>query len=501
MMSLWDIACPNEIKVTKNNLTDASQALITNVLKYRAALTETMQIFAKALRDDLGKIDGEDVTVNDYLELITPDFLNGVINARAAHVFEALKKEKDLEETVKTIIEAVTSRPGAFTIKDANGLIQHLKGEYRTRAKAGGGVLPLQANLATITLPGMEYGVSLQQEGNAYLMPLKRLVADKLQFDSGILYFKNDNGQREEFTEARLKANTTNGEGIDNINLPLLRLYYTAILKRFEERIKEMRRKGEQDSQEIEERLLSLPVTFYIPDLMQQITGRRNYEESQLKKVINETASFNYILGVIYDYKHRASIYPVLSFMGYDAPKNIIIFASPYLGYLIRSIYEGSIRHDKKGLVMHNKRGAPMLEASHSYLIKSSIVSERNRDAAANVSIIVTLIEQAGGKGAHISAAELIRRNPSFKKRLQGHSNQRLCLKRTFSKTWELLRTQTRLEEVYKGITLPAPDDPANIPVPSNLETKVFSFTHKGKKKAKAKEEKETSGEPLKGQE
>lgn len=484
MMTLWDIACPDEIKVSKNNLTKASQTLITNVLKYRAALTETMQIFAKALRDDSGKIDGEDVTVNDYLGLISTDFLNRVINARAAHVFEALKKEKDLEETVKTIIEAVTSRPGAFTIKDANGLIQHLKGEYRTRAKAGGAVLPLQANLATITLHGMEYGVSLMQEGSAYLEPLKELVADKLQFDNGTLYFVNDNGQREEFTAAHLKIGAANGDGIDKINLPLLKLYYTAILKRFEEKVKEMQRRGEYDKEEIDDHLLVMPATFYVPDLIECIGAGRNYDKTQLDKLLSETVSFRHIIGVIYNYLHRASYYPVLTFMGYDATKNTITFASPYLGYLIRTIYEGSIKHDKKGQIIHNKRGRPALEASHSYLIKSSIASERNKDAVNNVSIIVTLIEQAGREGAHISAAELIRRNPSFKERLQKSSNKRQLLSRTFRKTWELLRAQTQLTDKYIELTLPAPDDPANIPVASNLETKVFSFTHKGKKTA-----------------
>ena len=489
MMSLWDIASPNAIDVQQTDTSTICQTLISDIFRYRVALTETIRIYAGLFMRDLGKIDGADVTVNDYLDLISTDFLNRVIETKAGYILEHLKGDKDTYKTVKAVIEVITCKGGAFKLNDANAIIREAKAQYRTRAKAGEDILPLQANLATITLPGMEYSVSLLPQGDAYLEPIKNFVADKLQFDNGTLYFENDNGLKEEFTEAHLRIGTTNGEGIDKINLPLLRVYYTAILKRFEEKLKEMQRKGEYDWEELTNHLLVMPATFYVPDLIERIVAGRNFGKKQLDKLIDETVSFRHIIGVIYDYGHRASYFPVLSFMGYDAKKNPITFASPYLGYLIRSVYERSIKHGKNGTILRTKRGAPSLNPSHSYLIKSSIVSERNKDAITNVSNIVTLIEQAGGKGAHISAAELINRNPSFKERLQKSTNKVQLLSRTFKKTWELLRTQTRLEEAYRDITLPSPDDPCSIPVPSNLETKVFSFAHKGKIKSKTKDE------------
>ena len=156
-------------------------------------------------------------------------------------------------------------------------------------------------------------------------------------------------------------------------------------------------------------------------------------------------------------------------------------FESPYLSYLAREVYDNSIKRSKGGKSITKKNGTPALLPSHSYLVKPSIATERNKDAAINAMIIVTLIEQAGGEEAHINATELVRRNPVFEERLQRSSNKRQLLSRTFKKTWELLRTQTRLEEVYKDIKLPSPDDAASIPTPSSMENLVFTFKHKGK--------------------
>ena len=68
-------------------------------------------------------------------------------------------------------------------------------------------------------------------------------------------------------------------------------------------------------------------------------------------------------------------------------------------------------------------------------------------------------------------------------KRLENSTNRRQLLKRTFSKTWELLRTKTRLAEFYDGIELPDPKDPAFLPNESELNNLVISFPHNGKKK------------------
>ena len=119
---------------------------------------------------------------------------------------------------------------------------------------------------------------------------------------------------------------------------------------------------------------------------------------------------------------------------------------------------------------------------SHSYLVHSSITKQRNKAAVENVNIIVTLIEQAGDNIPRIKASTIIERNPQLQQRLETVKNKTDLLKTTFTKTWELLRTETDLLTTYKDIELPDPKDPAFIPTAKTVNTLVFKFPHKGKK-------------------
>ncbi len=169
--------------------------------------------------------------------------------------------------------------------------------------------------------------------------------------------------------------------------------------------------------------------------------------------------------------------------MGYDESTNLISFSSPYLNHIVETIYNASLDRDKNGNLKKYHSGRQILNPSHSYLIKSSIAKERNKAAVENVTIIVKLIEQAGDKGTpHIKASKIIERNEALKMRLNAHKNPSLLLKRIFEKTWELLRNETRLFEVYDGILLPDPKDAKNIPTARNLNEITFSFPHNGKK-------------------
>ena len=115
--------------------------------------------------------------------------------------------------------------------------------------------------------------------------------------------------------------------------------------------------------------------------------------------------------------------------------------------------------------------------------VKTSIASERNEAAVTNVFIIVQLIEQAGNNISHIRARTIVERNELLKLRLQNSSNPAQLLRRTFKKTWQLLREQTFLLEVYEDIKLPDPNDISNIPTPGNLKNLIFRFPHNGKRK------------------
>ena len=137
----------------------------------------------------------------------------------------------------------------------------------------------------------------------------------------------------------------------------------------------------------------------------------------------------------------------------------------------------------RKATPESKRNGQPMLYPSNSFLVKPSIVSERNKAAVENVFIIVQLIEQAGNNGIpHIKAKTLIERNEALKARLKKSTNPVQLLRRVFKKTWQLFREQTLLVEAYEDIELPDSNNIEQIPTFGNLDH-VFNFRHKGKKR------------------
>ena len=153
---------------------------------------------------------------------------------------------------------------------------------------------------------------------------------------------------------------------------------------------------------------------------------------------------------------------------------------------VIKTVYKLAVRQKKNGEPKLTRRGDPVRIPTHSFLVKTSIVKERNKTAVENVMIIVQLIEQCGDQTPHISAKTLIERNPLLEQRMAQAKNRTTLLKRTFETTWRILREQTYLLDRYVDIALPDPDDPAAIPSVKNVDSIVFSFPHRGKKNDKA---------------
>ena len=334
------------------------------------------------------------------------------------------------------------------------------KGTYRTAAKAGEVIKDYPKAIATVTLPNYENAMNISQNGNAYLTPLPS--TDGLQFEDGKIFF---DGTIMPITEAQLQ-NMKTKESISSIDLPLLRSFYSILLA-------QTQKKGAKID----------IVTLFVPDLAAYLGKDRNINDKQISAIIEDVQKFHNIVGLIKT-PYGDSIFPVLNFEGYDKDKNTISFSSPYMNYVIEKVYgDLSRRKDKNGKPKLKKNGEPLRIASHSYAIKSEIQKERNKNAVENVFIIVTTIEQAGGKGAHIAASTIVERNAQLKEALATSANPTQLLRRCFTKTWELLRTKTYLTEMYEGIKLPDPKDPANIPTAKTISEIVFNFPHKGKKK------------------
>ena len=333
--------------------------------------------------------------------------------------------------------------------------------KYRTKAKAReqGAITETPPHLLIPTMHDYQYSMSLYQQGNAYLQPFINM--NGLQFKNGKLYFE---GGRE-VSEIELR-NLRTREGIQDIDLTSLRFYYSILFDQFH-----------RSNYKVLQDIIIVSVSV--------LAQRNNPNKEDINNVIAKTQSYHNVMGVLKGTRNgrpTESYYQVLNFEYYDEKHNIIAFSSPYMNYVIQTIFKLSARKDKDGKPKLKRNGEPLRIASHSYLIDSSIAKERNKAAAENVVIIVTLIEQAGDNLPRIKASTIIERNVQLAERLAATKNPRVLLKTTFTKTWELLRTKTRLAEVYKNIKLPDPADPAYMPTMRTLDKVVFEFPHDGKK-------------------
>lgn len=341
------------------------------------------------------------------------------------------------------------------------------KTPYRTKKKArqAGAIVEAPKTMPIVTFQKYQYSMSLYQSGGAYLQPLSS--TDGLKFKNGKMYF--DGAKMKEVSEVELQ-NMKTKEGIEHIDLSTLRIFYSIILTQFEAN----NCRGLQDV-----------LTMRVPTLAEFIGLQSNLNKKDIARVIEKTQSYHNVIGVLHGTRNGKpvqSLYPVLNFEGYNDKTNTISFSSPYMNYVIKTVYNLSIKKTKDGKKKLKKNGDPLRLPSHSYLIDSSIAKERNKAAVENVVIIITLIEQAGDNIPRIKAKTIVERNVQLAERLSESKNQAQLLKRTFIKTWQLLRENTKLQEAYKEIELPQPNDPAFIPTPKTIEEMVFSFPHKGKK-------------------
>jgi len=317
--------------------------------------------------------------------------------------------------------------------------------------------------MAVITSRDFQFATSLYQNGNAYLQQFKGI--EDLRFKDGKLYFP---GNLQPLSEMELQ-NLKTKEGITEIDLPMIRVFYNAILSQYQEK-----------------RVLQDVVPIYVPRLAEFMGMKPNLSKQEIQsKIIARVQSFHNVTGVLRGLRNgrpSESYYQVLNFEWYNENTNTIAISSPYLNLVIKILYDVSVKKDKAGKPKLKSNGEPYRLPTHSYLIDSEIIKERNKAAVENVVIIVTLIEQAGDNTANIKAKTILERNPQLQERLNASEHKAQFLKRVFSKTWELLRTRTRLMETYEDIQLPDPENPAFIPTAKSLDTLVFTFPHKGKK-------------------
>lgn len=352
----------------------------------------------------------------------------------------------------------------------------------RTRklaAKAGAAAV-MPDNLALPTRPPYDHAISTLENPAAYLQPMQQAVLDGLTFENGTLYFRGMPASGANLVQYYDKT----PQAVANLDLITLRGLYTAILADTEQKAKN------KSPQEIDDMIndpnfIDHPVSFYVPSLLEKMGYGSNYNKAMAQALVNKLMSYTNILGIMQEKKLDRTFevqLPVMQFRRYWEATNNIAFSSPYLNLLVLRILQTAVQTDDHGRPKRKKSGKPFTLPSNTYLIKSNIMKELNKRAAEVVCIIVTLIEQTGNNTPNIKFQTIIDRCPDLDNALKAATpaDRNKILKRTFSKAWELLRTQTRLTETYKNIQIPT-----IIPTMSMLDD-VLKFPHGGKIKGES---------------
>lgn len=354
-----------------------------------------------------------------------------------------------------------------------------IKRKNRTRRQAAeqGAITKMPKQLAIITIPPYQNAMTPIESKAAHLQPLMQSFAESLQKNYEIMQAQ---GEVESINFVQYYDNSP--QAVSNLDLPTLRAVYSIFLANIQQKMTE-----DPDAlikQASSHGFTKESITLYIPDFLKMIGLPQNHSKASVNTVLSKIASYAAVYGVL-EKEMGGRVYkrhlPVLQLVEKDDARNTIEIMSPYFHALIGTIVQASIEKTKKDKPRIKRNGTPFTLPTHSYMVKAEIVKERNRRAAEIVCIVVTLIEQCGDKGTpHIKAETIVERCPDLKNALDAEktsSGKSRVLRRAFTKAWQLLETQTTLQENYKNIKFPTA-----IPTSSTLDM-VIEFPHEGKVK------------------
>lgn len=330
-------------------------------------------------------------------------------------------------------------------------LSNNQKKRTKKQAEKAGAITELPTRLALITLEPYNQALTAVQNEAAYLQPVTANFAANMVYENGKIYF-----QGAEMNQQQLYRYFDNDPKIlSNINYPMLNALYTIVLQEVKQKyhldLLEQIKAATRDYQ-----YLNHSVKIYLPDLLKMIGYSPYSSTDEQIAILNQIKSFKNLLGIMTDI--RSQIYPVMIFKGYNPENNTIEFFSPYFNQLILAIVKASIMLNRNNIPkLKNNTGKLYCRATHSYMVASSIVKERNKRAVLLLFEVVSLIERAGNNVPHIKCRTLIKRCPDLSKALENakcSSDANKSLKRTFEKLWELLIDKTDLNEKYKHLKI-----------------------------------------------
>lgn len=371
-----------------------------------------------------------------------------------------------------------TASPAASPDTASQNKAEQPKQKNRTlkQAQQAGAVVGIPKKLALPTLPPYQYAMSTNKNTSCYLQPVLKQIIDNMAFQNGKLYFAGTDA-----TNIDLEPYYDNQtETISMLDIPMLRALYTILA---DEVGKEAGRKSiEEINAWINDPQYTMhSVRIYLPAFLKAIGRESNCSKNDIDFAIKKITSYSNVMG-IETTPRGPGYFPLMIFGGYHPEDNTIQFASPYLNRLVITLFNARIKTEPLGRSKLKRNGKPFMLPTHSYMVKTSIIKERNKRAVEIVCAVVTVIEQAGRGIPHIKGRTLVNRVPDLKNAIEtaaSCSDQNKILRRAFKKAWELLRTQTDLKDHYKNIQFPT-----KIPTMTKLDDTI-KFPHEGKTKKK----------------
>lgn len=281
----------------------------------------------------------------------------------------------------------------------------------------------------SITHEKYQYALSLHKNKTAYIRKLDGGIFDNLRF--------NQQGQLEVSPDIEQSINTAlkktqDAQGFDPT---ILQQIFTAVYK-------------------AQVGLTPYTITIHIPTFCREMGI--DIHSSKANDIFSKLKVFENCLGVLGGNKY----YAVLVIIGIDTEANTMTFAAPYMNQLLLEIANNPAKKVETKAYKYEIPG-------YSWLIHSSIVSERNEPAKQLVNLIIAALLQRGGtpdnqlkqnKGREgvsekvnydISCKTLVNNTPILRQRIaQGTTaDKNKTLKRAFTGAYNLLKTRT---DAYK---------------------------------------------------
>ena len=440
---------------------DLKENVTAEALKNRVAYLRRRDFtFRNCTMTESGELEWFDDTI--YNGMTDQDIAVDILRERYKPMYFALGTynlgTEELEAIVTDAVEQLFS-----------GKPVRKKRTYRTTAQGEDITDKPDNRLHLITAPEYVNALNFVETGNAHLRTYKTGIIDTLDFRDGSIFFRD--GDRKKVGEAELQ-NMHTREGVEDLNIQALQWYYAYTDYA-----------GNNEGM----------ITARVSDIYYYLTGSRNVPQNFAEVLIKQIKSFHDTSGVLKENVNgriRVSEYPILVFEGYDDVRSTISWSTPYMVHVRNKMNQSRTTYKKK---LPSGKVVELPKPTHSYLIKSEILTERNHIAVQNVFIIVQMIERAGGNvhETDIKVSTIIERNPELKQRLENDSKKSRVLERAFKKTLELLQTHTYLTEKYKDIEIPDYRNKKNIPTVKNYKTMKYRFKHKGLIKEYEKKEEE----------